>query len=86
MHPYCHVTENNNIIWPRPQLPNPLSINYGFGHGLIAIFLRKKIFAPPPGQHFWGNMEKYGKIGKIWHRGNFSPKVVIYETGCGNFP
>jgi hypothetical protein len=26
------------------------------------------------------------KIWKIWHRGNFSPNVVIYETGCGNFP
>ena len=24
MHPYCHVTENNNIIWPRPLS----SINY----------------------------------------------------------
>jgi hypothetical protein len=40
--------------------------------------------------NFGENMEKiwknYGKIGKIWHRGNFSPNVVIYETGCGNFP
>jgi hypothetical protein len=32
---------------------------------------------PPTRQHFWG---------KIWHRGNFRPNVVIYETGCGNFP
>jgi hypothetical protein len=30
--------------------------------------------------------KKYGKMGKIWHRGNFRPNVVIYETGCGNFP
>ena len=36
--------------------------------------------------------KKYGKIGKnmekvakIWHRGNFRPKIVIFETGCGNF-
>ena len=41
-----------------------------------------KIFLPPPPN----NMEKYGKIGKIWHRGNFSSNVVISETGCGNFP
>jgi hypothetical protein len=34
----------------------------------------------------WKNWEKYGKIGKIWHRGNFSTNVVISETGCGNFP
>jgi hypothetical protein len=34
----------------------------------------------------WKNWKKYGKIGKKWHRGNFSSNVVIYETGCGNFP
>ena len=48
--------------------------------------VRKNVLPPPPPparQQFWG---KYGKIGKIWHRGNFSPNVVIYETGCGNFP
>jgi hypothetical protein len=51
--------------------------------------VRKNVLPPPPPpppparQQFW---EKYGKIGKIWHRGNFSPNVVIYETGCGNFP
>jgi hypothetical protein len=65
------------------------------------IYLREKFFcppvpssSPPPArQHFWENMkkiwknwEKYGKIGKIWHRGNFSTNVVISETGCGNFP
>ena len=46
-------------------------------------------------RHFWRivvigkNMEKfgkYGKIGEICHRGNFSSNVVISETGCGNFP
>jgi hypothetical protein len=25
------------------------------------------------------------KVAKIWHRGNFRPKIVIFETGCGNF-
>jgi hypothetical protein len=62
------------------------------------IISGKNFFAPPPPppparQHFWENMkkiwknwEKYGKIGKIWHRGNFSTNVVISETGCGNFP
>jgi hypothetical protein len=38
---------------------------------------------PPPANILWKIWKKYGKI---WHRGNFSPKVVIYETGCGNFP
>jgi hypothetical protein len=32
------------------------------------------------------NWKKYGKIAKIWHRGNFRPKIVIFETGCGNLP
>ena len=36
------------------------------------------------------NMEKIGKnmekVAKIWHRGNFRPKIVIFETGCGNLP
>jgi hypothetical protein len=55
-------------------------------------FISGKFFLPPPplanifGENvkkIWG---KYGKIGKIWHRGNFSSNVVISETGCGNFP
>jgi hypothetical protein len=29
---------------------------------------------------FRKNMEK------IWYRGNFRPKIVIFETGCGNLP
>jgi hypothetical protein len=37
-------------------------------------------------EKIWKNWEKYGKIAKIWHRGNFSSNVVIPETGCGNFP
>jgi hypothetical protein len=47
------------------------------------FFLRKKIFAPPPANILWKRWKKYGKI---WHRGNFSLKVIIYETGCDNFP
>jgi hypothetical protein len=45
-------------------------------------FSTEKNFALPPIK----NMEKLGKIGKKWHRGNFSSNVVISETGCGNFP
>jgi hypothetical protein len=36
-------------------------------------------------EKIWKNWKKYGKIAKIWHRGNFRPKIVIFETGCGNF-
>jgi hypothetical protein len=61
------------------------------------LFVRKNIFDPnlrggSPEKSFLRTSppptpwKKYEKIGKIWHRGNFSPNVVIYETGCGNFP
>ena len=45
-------------------------------------------FGLPPifGGKYEKNMEKLGKIGRKWHRGNFSSNVVISETGCGNFP
>ena len=33
MHLYCHVTENNNIIWPCPQLLNLSSIFYDWTPG-----------------------------------------------------
>jgi hypothetical protein len=41
---------------------------------------------PPPLPKIWKNWKKYGKIGKnmekiakIWHRGNFRPKIVILK-------
>jgi hypothetical protein len=43
------------------------------------VVLRKNF---SPEKHFDPqNMEKFGKIGKKWHRGNFSSNVVISETG-----
>jgi hypothetical protein len=76
-HPYLRggsqekfISGKNFFVPPSPRPPPPPLGNI-FGENM------KKI---------WKNWEKYGKIGKIWHRGNFSTNVVISETGCGNFP
>ena len=29
-------------------------------------------------EKIWKNWKKYEKIAKIWHRGNFRPKIVIF--------
>jgi hypothetical protein len=48
------------------------------------VFVRKKFFDP---NLRGGSPEKFVlRIGKIWHRGNFRPKIVIFESGCGNLP
>jgi hypothetical protein len=48
------------------------------------VFVRKNFFDP---NLRGGSPEKFVlRIGKIWHRGNFRPKIVIFESGCGNLP
>jgi hypothetical protein len=53
---------------------------------ILEAIVRKKIFPSA----FLGKIRKkiaknMEKVAKIWHRGNFRPKIVIFETGCGNF-
>jgi hypothetical protein len=64
---------------------------------ILEAILRKNISpeknfsSPPRSPTFLGQIRKkiwknYGKIAKLWHRGNFRLKIVIFKTGCGNLP